>query len=200
MKITDIEGIMLRLPVVRMIGDGCQNILIIKVHTDAGITGIGEAHSNPLVSKAVLEAVNRAFVRKFFPNENPLGKILLDGDKKTSSEIVAVVSDYRALGAEEGNRPTIFHVTLQMPRTTLLVRGGGPPQTLAGELRNAIWSLDRNLPAAEVRPMEYYVDEWLSQRLPRVTLPDFDYKAAMPAGRPHKPGGHGGSKPRGRRR
>jgi putative ABC transport system permease protein len=109
-------------------------------------------------------AVNRAFARKFFPNENPLGKILLDGDKKTSSEIVAVVSDYRALGAEEGNRPTIFHVSLQMPRTTLLVRGGGPPQTLAGELRNAIWSLDRDLPAAEVRPMQYYVDQWLSQR------------------------------------
>jgi predicted permease len=114
-------------------------------------------------SRAVV-AVNRAFVGKFFPNENPLGKILLNGDKKTSSEIVAVVSDYRALGAEEGNRPTIFHFTLQMPRTTLLVRGGGPPQTLAGELRNAIWSLDRNLPAADVRPMEYYVDEWLSQR------------------------------------
>jgi hypothetical protein len=37
-------------------------------------------------------AVNRAFVRKFFPNENPLGKILLDGDNKTNSEIVAVVS------------------------------------------------------------------------------------------------------------
>ena len=56
MKITDVEGIMVRLPEVRMIGDGCQTILIIKVHTDAGITGIGEAHSNPLVSKAVLEA------------------------------------------------------------------------------------------------------------------------------------------------
>ena len=109
-------------------------------------------------------AVNRAFVRKFLPNENPLGKILLDGDKKTSSEIVAVVSDYRAMGAEEGNRPTIFHIAVQMPRATLLVRGGGPAQTLAGELRNVIWSLDRNLPAAEVRPMEYYVDAWLSQR------------------------------------
>jgi len=56
MKITDIEGIMVRLPEVRMIGDGCQSILIIKVHTDEGITGIGEAHSNPLVSKAVLDA------------------------------------------------------------------------------------------------------------------------------------------------
>jgi len=56
MRITDIEPIMLRLPQVRAIGDGCQNIMIILVHTDAGITGIGEAHTNPLVSKAILEA------------------------------------------------------------------------------------------------------------------------------------------------
>jgi L-alanine-DL-glutamate epimerase-like enolase superfamily enzyme len=56
MRITDIEPIMLRLPEVRAIGDGCQNIMIILVHTDAGITGIGEAHTNPLVSKAILEA------------------------------------------------------------------------------------------------------------------------------------------------
>jgi L-alanine-DL-glutamate epimerase-like enolase superfamily enzyme len=56
MKITDIEGIMLRLPEVHAIGDGCQSVLIIRIHTDEGITGIGEAHTNPLVSKAVLDA------------------------------------------------------------------------------------------------------------------------------------------------
>ena len=42
---------MLRLPEVREIGDGCQNILIIRIHTDEGIVGIGEAHTNPLVSR-----------------------------------------------------------------------------------------------------------------------------------------------------
>jgi len=109
-------------------------------------------------------AVNRAFVRKFFPNENPLGRNLLDGDKKTSSEIVAVVSDYRALGAENGNRPTVFHVNLQLPGATLLVRGRGAAAPLAAALRGAVWSLDRSPPAAEVVPMEHYVDVWLSQR------------------------------------
>lgn len=56
MKITDVEGIMVRLSEVRRIGDGCQSILVIKVHTDEGITGTGEAHSNPLINKAVLDA------------------------------------------------------------------------------------------------------------------------------------------------
>jgi L-rhamnonate dehydratase len=75
MKITDIETIMLRLPEVRAIGDGCQNILIIKVHTDAGITGIGEAHSNPLVSKAVIESplcsISAAGLRTLLVGEDP---------------------------------------------------------------------------------------------------------------------------------
>ncbi len=114
-------------------------------------------------SRAVA-AVNLAFVRKFFPGANPLGQMLLDGDKKTPAEIVAVVSDYRAMGAENGNRPTIFRPSLEVPRATLLVRGGVPPQALAAALRAAIGSVDQDLASAEVRPMQYYVDEWLSQR------------------------------------
>jgi len=56
MRITEIEAFVLRLPEVRPIGDGCQSVLIIRVHTDEGITGIGEAHTNPVVNKAVLDA------------------------------------------------------------------------------------------------------------------------------------------------
>jgi L-alanine-DL-glutamate epimerase-like enolase superfamily enzyme len=56
MKITDIETIILRLPEVVANGDGLQDSLIIKVHTDEGIVGIGEAHTVPLVLKAIIEA------------------------------------------------------------------------------------------------------------------------------------------------
>ena len=109
-------------------------------------------------------AVNHAFARKFFPNDKPLGKTLLEADKQTGSEIVAVVSDYRARGVENGTRPTIFHLAIDNPGATLLVRGSGPPQRLAAALRDTIRSLDHSLPPVDVRPMEYYVDEWLSQR------------------------------------
>jgi len=106
-------------------------------------------------------AVNRAFADKFFPNENPLDKTLLPPDKKSASQIVAVVSDYRAMGAENGNRPTIFHLRLDLQKGTLLVRARG---LSAAALREAVWSQDRSLPAVEVLPMAHYVDEWLSQR------------------------------------
>ena len=42
--------------------------------------------------------VNRAFVRQFFPNEDPIGRRLLSESKKQASQIVGVVSDYRPMG------------------------------------------------------------------------------------------------------
>ncbi|MBM3236237.1 mandelate racemase/muconate lactonizing enzyme family protein [Candidatus Poribacteria bacterium] len=56
MKITKVEAIELRLPKVEEITAASQDTLIIKIHTDAGIVGIGEVDSSPRVAKAVLEA------------------------------------------------------------------------------------------------------------------------------------------------
>jgi L-alanine-DL-glutamate epimerase-like enolase superfamily enzyme len=56
MKITRVEPIYLRLPVVSERCDGSQDTLVVRVHTDAGIVGVGEVDSSPLVAKAVIEA------------------------------------------------------------------------------------------------------------------------------------------------
>jgi len=56
MKITRVEALHLRLPDVNERCDGSQETLIVKVHTDAGIVGIGEADTSSLVAKAIIEA------------------------------------------------------------------------------------------------------------------------------------------------
>src|ERR671928_1053604 len=56
MKITRVEAIPLRLPDVNERCDGSQETLVVKVHTDAGITGIGEVDSSSLVARAIIEA------------------------------------------------------------------------------------------------------------------------------------------------
>ena len=58
MIITDVEALLLRQPrtIASAIADGSQDALIVRVHTDEGITGIGEVDSIPLVAKAVIEA------------------------------------------------------------------------------------------------------------------------------------------------
>jgi len=56
MKITRVEPIHLRLPEVTERCDGSQETLIVRVHTDVGIIGIGEVDSSSLVAKAIIEA------------------------------------------------------------------------------------------------------------------------------------------------
>lgn len=57
MKITNVEAIILRQPGVNTaIADGSQDALLILVHTDEGITGIGEVDSLPLAVKAIIDA------------------------------------------------------------------------------------------------------------------------------------------------
>ena len=58
MKITRIEAIELRLPESDVLdkASSAQDSLIIKIHTDEGIVGIGEVDSCPRVAKAAIEA------------------------------------------------------------------------------------------------------------------------------------------------
>jgi L-alanine-DL-glutamate epimerase-like enolase superfamily enzyme len=56
MKITSVEGIVLRLPVRQAAADGTQDDLLIRIETDEGITGYGEVDSSPEVGKAVIDA------------------------------------------------------------------------------------------------------------------------------------------------
>jgi len=56
MKITDVEGIILRLPERRAVADGTQDDLLIRVETDEGITGYGEVDTSPEVGRAVVTA------------------------------------------------------------------------------------------------------------------------------------------------
>ncbi len=56
MRITRIATVELRLPVVLPIGDGTQDVLLVLIHTDEGLTGIGEVHTSPSVGAAIIHA------------------------------------------------------------------------------------------------------------------------------------------------
>jgi L-alanine-DL-glutamate epimerase-like enolase superfamily enzyme len=56
-KITDVEAIVLRQAVVDDgIADGSQDDLVVRIHTDEGITGIGEVDSSPELVQALVQA------------------------------------------------------------------------------------------------------------------------------------------------
>ncbi len=55
MKITRVETIYLRLPEVKQQCDSGQDALIVRVETDAGITGLGEVDSSPMAVKGAID-------------------------------------------------------------------------------------------------------------------------------------------------
>jgi L-alanine-DL-glutamate epimerase-like enolase superfamily enzyme len=56
-KITDVEAIVLRQAEVNEgIADGSQDDLVVRIHTDEGITGIGEVDSSPELVQALVQA------------------------------------------------------------------------------------------------------------------------------------------------
>jgi L-rhamnonate dehydratase len=75
MKITNVEALYLRLPVIERRSDSSQDALIVKISTDTGITGWGEVDSSPLMAKSVIEAPfshNRASgLRDILMGEDP---------------------------------------------------------------------------------------------------------------------------------
>ena len=60
MKISDVEAVHLRLPDVEEVADGTQDVLVVFIHTDEGVTGIGEVTSQSYVAKAVFDAPRSA--------------------------------------------------------------------------------------------------------------------------------------------
>lgn len=56
MKITDVVARQLRIQDVKNIFDGTQDVLIVEVHTDAGISGLGEIVSSSYVARGIIEA------------------------------------------------------------------------------------------------------------------------------------------------
>lgn len=74
MKITAVEALHLRLPVVEAVADGTQEVLLVRVRTDEGLVGLGEAVSSSYVARAVIEAPRSA------PRRHGLAAILLGSD------------------------------------------------------------------------------------------------------------------------
>jgi L-rhamnonate dehydratase len=77
LKITDVEAVVLRQPAVNEgIADGSQDDLVILVHTDEGVTGIGEVDSAPEAVAALIRAPGSHAIanslRQLLIGENPL--------------------------------------------------------------------------------------------------------------------------------
>ena len=108
--------------------------------------------------------VNQAFARKFFPNEDALGKrirpgISTDTDEPAMREIIGVVSDIRNRNLSSELRPGYYMPAAQMPfnQMTLVVRTTNDPHSVITAVQNEVHAMDNELPIFNVKTMDDYI-------------------------------------------
>jgi predicted permease len=103
--------------------------------------------------------VSQAFVKQYFPGEDPIGRQLeLNPDRQRTMEIVGVVGDTRYVISEPPQPMIYLPLSLGFRRSTVLViRSGQDVSALALAVQRTIQSLDRDLPVASVLTMDQLI-------------------------------------------
>jgi predicted permease len=130
--------------------------------------------------------INQAMAQRFWPNENPIGKLVTmrDWGPALTGEIVGVAGDVKsdALNATPGNM--IYWPEEQFPSifNNVVVRTSGDPMQVVAALKAAVWSVDRDLPLADIATMEQRLATSVgSQRVPTIVLGVFALLALLMA-------------------
>src|SRR4029453_4862285 len=121
-------------------------------------------------SESPVVVVNESFANRNYPGRSPLGERLKFerlNEKGYWYTIVGVVKEIRERGVAEAPPPAIYRVHEQADESNdlasgIVVRTALQPKSLISEVRQAIWSVDKNQPLARIRTMEDIIDRQLS--------------------------------------
>ena len=96
--------------------------------------------------------LNEAAAKKWFPNEDPIGRRVLSGGPR---QVVGIVGDVLQRSPGEPAVAQMFAPYAQRTGRTirLIVRSNGDPMALAPLVREQVRALDPNLPLAEATPL-----------------------------------------------
>jgi putative ABC transport system permease protein len=111
--------------------------------------------------------VNDTFAKKHFPAGDAIGKRMSWGGKDNPwMTIVGVVEDVKERGLEREMKPATYVPAVQQNGSPayLVVRYSGDAKTLAGPVREAVWSVDKEQPVFQPRTMAEIIDEELAGR------------------------------------
>ncbi|HKQ77161.1 MAG TPA: ABC transporter permease [Blastocatellia bacterium] len=115
--------------------------------------------------------INEELARRFFQNEDPVGKRLQVALEKTRwREIVGVVASAKLSGLEAATDPAIYVPFQQntwpnaLRTSYLVVRTDSDPNNYRSAIREALRSIDPALPITQLRTMDEILADSLSQR------------------------------------
>jgi putative ABC transport system permease protein len=109
-------------------------------------------------SAPTVMVINENMARRFWPNEDPLGKrvTMKDWGPPLTGEIVGVVGDVKADGLDSETRPMIYWPYPQFPSifNFIVVRTDADPANIVAAVKSRIWSVDPEQPISSIATME----------------------------------------------
>jgi putative ABC transport system permease protein len=124
--------------------------------------------STDLASSPLVAVVNRAFARRHFGDENPIGKRITMGfmSAPLAREIVGVVGDVRHEGLHAEPSPGVFipHAQGSTGAIHFVTRVAGEPGAMERRVRSELAAINGAMPLTDVTTMSALVDQSLRER------------------------------------
>jgi len=116
--------------------------------------------------------VDETFAQAHWPGEDPLGKRLKFGrhdnpqNNNPWMEVVGVVNHVKHYGVDQDSRVEMYLPYQQnaIPSFTILARTSGDPASLISAVRQAVQSVDPDVPTYQTRTLESIVSDRVAQR------------------------------------
>jgi putative ABC transport system permease protein len=118
---------------------------------------------------AQVAIIDESMARRFWPDEDPIGKRLKIGPADPNSpwlQIVGVVGHLKNYGVTEESRIQVFRPYSQVPfnQISIVVRTSGDPAALMSAVRGEVAGIDKDQPVYNVRTMENLLATTLAPR------------------------------------
>ena len=150
--------------------------MAIPVVAGRGFTAEDTPGGEPVV------VLSESSVRRYYPNESPIGKRIRFGGDETWRTIVGVVGDVRHWGLTQPINPIVYwpQAQAQFGFTTFVLETSGDPLSLAAAARQRVATVDPLLPLARVRTLDDVVAASVtSQRAQTVLMGAFGVLALV---------------------
>jgi predicted permease len=100
--------------------------------------------------------INETLARRYFPDEDAIGKRLDISGLTNLREIIGIVGDVKQEGLRTPTPPQVYEPFLQKPSKSffMVVRGVGDPMRLAEAVRQQVLAADKYQPISDIRTLE----------------------------------------------